>query len=94
MVFYDILLNCENYKNKDNANKNIFLMNYLSINNNIDATKINIFDYFDKYHSFCLDLSPDKVLKGDLNFKYKYPKYSIKIIFNNQLTCLFAASVK
>ena len=36
-------------------------------NNNKDLVK-----YFDKYQSFCLDLSLDNVLKGDFNFTYKY----------------------
>ena len=70
-VFYDILLNCENYGKKDARSKNIFLTKYLSINEDF-KNKINYMpEYFDKYHSFCLDLSSDKVLKGDLNFKYK-----------------------
>ena len=33
--------------------------------------KTSIIEYFDKYHSFCLDLTIDKVLKGELNFTYK-----------------------
>ena len=30
-----------------------------------------LLEYFDKYQSFCLDLHPDNVLKGELNFNYK-----------------------
>jgi hypothetical protein len=70
-VFYDILLNCENYEKKDTKSKNIFLTKYLTINGDFKNKIIYMAEYFDKYHSFCLDLSPDKVLKGDLNFKYK-----------------------
>ena len=31
----------------------------------------DLVSYFDKYQAFCLDLSSDNVLKGDLNFSYK-----------------------
>ena len=71
-TFYNILLKCENYKEKDLNFKNIFFFNYLE---QIDKKKLSInpllIKYFDKYEAFCLDLSPDSVLKGDLNFTYK-----------------------
>ena len=70
--FYNILLNCEKYNIKTNDQKIYFLLNHLKVNND---KKINnnaiLIGYFDKYYSFCLDLSSDKVLKGDLNFTYK-----------------------
>ena len=31
---------------------------------------MGIIDYFNKYEAFCFDLSPDSVLKGEINFKY------------------------
>ena len=71
-IFYNILLNCENYKNKTTKLKSLFLLNYLTLdskkNNRQEACLIS---YFDKYCAFCLDLSHDKVLKGSLNFVYK-----------------------
>ena len=71
-AFYNILLKCENYKKKSVDHKNMFFFNYLELNNK----KINTIDpllveYFNKYEAFCFDLSPDSVLKGDLNFNYK-----------------------
>ena len=71
-IFYNILFNCENYKNKTTKLKSLFLLNYLTLdskkNNRVEARLIS---YFDKYCAFCLDLSHDKVLKGSLNFVYK-----------------------
>ena len=70
--FYDILLNCENYKKKNLKNKNLFLLKYLTQNEDKKSTNnIGLVEYFDKYQAFCFDLSPDSVLSGDLNFNYK-----------------------
>lgn len=70
--FYHILLKCENYHNYDKETKNNFLINNLEINNTIyKAENTNLIRYFDKYHSFCVDLPIDNVLKGELIFNYK-----------------------
>ena len=70
--FYDILLNCQNYKGKTMMNKNLFLIKYLEQNTKKKGViSIELVDYFDKYQAFCIDLSSDSVLKGDLNFNYK-----------------------
>ena len=71
-VFYNILLNCKNYSKKNLKNKNLFLFRFLDLN--IDKKTHNnivLVDYFNKYQIFCLDLSLDNVLKGNLNFVYK-----------------------
>ena len=69
--FYNILLDCEKYKNKPLNSKNIFLNKYLIQNlNESGKNKVILSVYFDKYQSFCFDLSPDSVLKGELNFIY------------------------
>ena len=71
-IFYNILLNCENYEEKSTSDKNLFLYKHLTNNkNDKGSTKYDLSDYFDKYLAFCLDLRPDSVLKGDLNFNYK-----------------------
>lgn len=71
-IFYNILLNCENYKKKNVKNKNLFLFKYLSKNENKKSTvNIELIEYFDKYQAFCFDLGSDSILKGDLNFNYK-----------------------
>ena len=72
-VFYNILLNCENYRTHSLNKKNLFLLKYLEQNNKKKGAKnIDLVEYFDKYEAFCFDLSPDSVLKGDLNFNYNY----------------------
>ena len=55
----------------NSVSKTALLDRYLKLNNltkNSDNTRIN--DYFDKYRTFCFDLSNDSILKGDLNFNY------------------------
>ena len=71
-VFYNILLNCENLNKKSLHHKEIFFFKYLEHNNTKKkANNALLVEYFDKYQTFCLDLSLDSVLKGDLNFRYK-----------------------
>ena len=70
--FYNILLNCENYKKQNSNSKNLFLRKYLTSNyDKKNTNSIDLVEYFDKYQAFCFDLSLDSVLKGELNFKYK-----------------------
>jgi len=70
-TFYNILLNCENYRKMSFEDKAKFFNEYLKMNNikNITINK-QLIDYFDKYEAFCLDLTSDSVLKGELNFNY------------------------
>ena len=71
-VFYDILLNSENYKKKSIKSKNLLFHKYLKKNpDQKSAYNIGLVEYFDKYQAFCFDLSSDSVLSGDLNFNYK-----------------------
>ena len=70
--FYNILLNCENFKRKSFGDKNVFLSRYLDVNEY--QNKVNnelLISYFDKYQAFCFDLNSDSVLKGNLKFNYK-----------------------
>ena len=66
--FYNILLNCEAYSKKTKENKDLFFSNYLDKNDDKKNVYDDLINYFDKYSSFCLDLSHDRVLKGELNF--------------------------
>jgi cytochrome b pre-mRNA-processing protein 3 len=67
--FYNILLNCENYNKKSFDDKNLFLNKYLTTNcNKNNNNNKDLVGYFNKYQTFCLDLTRDKVLKGELNF--------------------------
>jgi len=67
--FYSILYDCENYRDKKSSEKNLIINKYLALNNiNKDHITDDIVKYFDKYEAFCLDLSSDSVLKGEINF--------------------------
>ena len=71
-IFYNILLNCETYSKKKLNDKNAFLCKYLVQNDNINTPyNDGLVDYFDKYESFCFDLSVDNVLKCNFKFNYK-----------------------
>jgi len=71
-TFYNILFNCEKYKEMNTDDKNKFFNKYVELNNikNIAINK-GLIEYFDKYEAFCFDLKPDSVLKGKLKFNYK-----------------------
>ena len=70
-IFYNILLDCENYNKKNLNSKNLYLFKYLTQNDDVKSAVNNeLVEYFDKYQAFCLDLTSDSVLKGELNFNY------------------------
>ena len=72
IAFYNILLNCENFNRKSLNLKKMFFSKYLEYNiKRKKANNVHLIEYFDKYHVFCLDLTLDSVLKGDLNFNHK-----------------------
>ena len=71
-IFYDVLLNCENYNRKSLNEKKLFLLKHLGVNYYKKSPNYDdLMEYFDKYQTFCLDLSSDKVLKGELEFNYQ-----------------------
>ena len=71
-TFYNILIHCENFKEKNLNVKNIFFSKYLDRNKDQKtANNMLLIKYFDKYQAFCFDLRSDSVLRGDLNFNYK-----------------------
>ena len=71
-IFYAILLNAEEYVDNSFENKKKFLTKYLVFHSDKKTSNNNgLVAYFDKYRTFCLDLSLDNVLKGDINFTYK-----------------------
>ena len=69
--FYNILLNFENYM-KINDEKKIDLFNKYLLKESSDKNLRlpELIKYFNKYQSFCFDLSLNSVIKGDFNFKY------------------------
>jgi len=85
-TFYAILLSCEGYKGKKETDKLIFLLNYLSLNKEKKSPyNAPLVDYFNKYQAFCFDLCLDSILKGDLNFTYKW---------NNTYGCTKTKNIK
>ena len=69
--FYNILLYCENYKMRTPESKNTFFTKYLELNiKQKMANNKPLIEYFNKFQAFCVDLSSDSVLKGELNFNY------------------------
>jgi len=71
-TFYNILLSCENYGSKSLKSKYSFLLKYLTLNSDKNcSSNTDMIAYFDKYQTFCFDLSSDSVLRGDLNFNFK-----------------------
>ena len=70
-AFYNILLFCEGFSQKNNADKKKFLNKFLEVAVNENIKNIDIVEYFDKYQAFCFDLSPNSVLSGELKFNYK-----------------------
>ena len=71
-AFYNILLNCENFIEKNLYEKSAFLSRHLEDNSNQKTLhNLPLIKYFDKYETFCFDLNSDSVLKGDLIFNYE-----------------------
>ncbi len=70
--FYNILLYCETYINKNFDEKETFFQKYLDHNTDKKTlNSTNLVKYFDKYQTFCFNLNLDSVLKGNLEFDYK-----------------------
>jgi len=65
------LLECETYKKDTLNSKKKKLLHHLTLNDIKTPINIELIDYFEKYKSFCFDLSADSILQGELNFIYK-----------------------
>ena len=71
-IFYNILINCKNFNKKSSKHKNIFFSKHLKKNSDQkNLNNMHLIRYFDTYQTFCVDLSYDNVLKGNLKFNYK-----------------------
>tara|TARA_B100000686_G_C16661839_1_gene901395 strand:+ start:468 stop:992 length:525 start_codon:yes stop_codon:yes gene_type:complete len=71
-TFYNVLLNCEKYKKMTINEKILFFNKYLKLNKSKNSSNNEgLIEYFDQYEAFCFDLTPDSVLKGELDFNYK-----------------------
>lgn len=69
--FYNILLFCEAYSRKSREYKISFFNQYLKSNFMENAANNEfLISYFNDFKTFCSDLSPNSVLKGDLKFEF------------------------
>ena len=70
-LFYEILMQCENWKQLQIDSKNNLLLNFFlhDCDNKIITNKLA--NYFDKFALFIEDISLNTVTKGVFNFVYK-----------------------
>jgi len=70
-LFYEILIECENWKKLQIDNKNYLLLNFFSNNRDNEILTNKLANYFDKFVLFIEDISLNSITKGVFNFVYK-----------------------
>ena len=70
-LFYEILIQCNNWKQLQIDNKNNLLLNFFSNNCDNKILTNKLINYFDKFAFFIEDISLNSVTKGVFNFVYK-----------------------
>ena len=70
-LFYEILIQCSNWKELQIDNKNNLLLNFFSNNYNNKILTNKLVNYFDKFALFIEDMSLNSITKGVFNFVYK-----------------------
>ena len=70
-LFYEILIQCNNWKQLQVDNKNNFLLKFFSNNYDNKILTIKLTNYFDKFTFFIEDISLNSITKGVFNFDYK-----------------------
>ena len=70
-LFYEILIQCENWKQLQVDNKNNLLLNFFSNNYDNKILTNKLANYFDKFALFIEDISLNSITKGVFNFVYK-----------------------
>ena len=71
ILFYEILMKCENWKQLQIDKKNNLLLNFFSDNCGNKILTNELANYFDKFVLFIEDLSLNSITKGVFNFVYK-----------------------
>ena len=72
-VFYDILLKINKSKTDTfETNIQILKTNFDTNDENTSILIDNLSLYFNVFYNFCFELKTDNMLKGQINFKYKY----------------------
>ena len=70
-LFYEILMQCKNWKQLQIENKNNLLLNFFSNNYDNKILVKKLANYFDKFALFIEDISLNSITKGVFNFVYK-----------------------
>jgi len=70
-LFYEILMQCENWKQLQIDNKNNLLLNFFSNNYDNKILTNKLANYFDEFALFIEDISLNSITKGVFNFVYK-----------------------
>ena len=70
-LFYEILIQCNNWKKLHIDNKNNLISNFFSNNYNNKILTYKLTNYFDKFVFFIEDISLNSITKGVFNFDYK-----------------------
>ena len=70
-LFYEILIQCENWKQLQIDNKHNLLLNFFSNNYDNKILTNKLANYFDKFALFIEDISLNSITKGVFNFVYK-----------------------
>jgi hypothetical protein len=70
-LFYDILMQCENWKQLQIDNKNNLLLNFFLNNHDNKVITNKLANYFDKFALFIEDIPLNSITKGVFNFVYK-----------------------
>ena len=68
-ILYDILLKIKTDEIKFQINKDLILKYFAELKD-LNNNKYKLFnDYFVRFYNYCFELSPENMIKDDLNFK-------------------------
>ena len=70
-LFYEILIQCSNWKQLQIDNKNNILLNFFLINYDNKILTDKLANYFDKFTLYIENISLNSMTKGVINFVYK-----------------------
>ena len=70
-LFYEILIQCNNWKQLQIDDKNNLLLNFFSNNHDNKILNYKLTNYFDKFAFFIENISLNSITKGVFTFDYK-----------------------
>ena len=72
-IFYDILLKIQNLDDSTKSEINLSIINkYLIINSELLTNNDVLRKYFEDFYNFCFNLDTKDIIKGKINYNYKY----------------------